>query len=742
MDAITAACHSKECAPPPAGVGGSSPLQEIIANSERILAKAKAVNSQNRKKKVPWKPMMTREEAEEWARDSKVQELTTFVGTKSKIERIKTNGFDLGKSNTGSGNVWGTGLYSSLSSKLVVLPDQNEDGSWGKRVEHPESAKYKTWKKRRPGGVGVVRLKVNVQNPATIEVNDPDSGSVTAMEHWVMKQVAGGKHLEGVDEVLGNREPTAADFTDPLGEIDWDAYERAEENFYNQSISERFSEFLQKNGYDSLIVTEDGFSDAVGGSQIVVFDPKNVTVVEPETDPSHHLFASAALVAAASLGSLSPDDLELWNIVSSQQPHPAGSHRALLASILAYTEAGGDFQDPSAYRLTQLQFQAQSLHQFVNFHTDRENRDWHGRFSKTLSGRLKQGVKKTEHTTSGERKNKIEPKSAKVLDVPSTKYGMKFDRKNARRPDVRAGKAWKGWDALPTTGFRPKAQPIHANEQHLQSKAIDKVVSGKVPLRTGYDPHILIDEKGEAHVIDGHHRVAMYMGMGREVMPSKVYDVRKSGPLPDVSTAKKLIDKALESKAQKVARKNLEAVKKVEKDATPDLQEVAERLPGGHLLGLDYRFKSEKSLTRKIADKSITKGIEPDDVKITDSLRYTFAFDHDTMAESTQAAMDSLVAKGYTLIESENFWSPGDAYNGINTLFQHQDGTIFEVQFHTDKSFQVKDKDIHKFYEEFRLPATNGKRRKELFDIMTKISDSQPTPPGIEKICCLKHRPL
>ena len=109
-----------------------------------------------------------------------------------------------------------------------------------------------------------------------------------------------------------------------------------------------------------------------------------------------------------------------------------------------------------------------------------------------------------------------------------SKYGVAYSPKNADKPEVKAANAFKEWDQLPTTPFRLSDQKINGQESHVKDKSIDKVVSGKEALREGYDPHILIDSKGDAYVIDGHHRVAMYTGLQRDVMPSKVLDLRKS----------------------------------------------------------------------------------------------------------------------------------------------------------------------------------------------------------------------
>lgn len=132
--------------------------------------------------------------------------------------------------------------------------------------------------------------------------------------------------------------------------------------------------------------------------------------------------------------------------------------------------------------------------------------------------------------------------SDKTLDVPSTAFGMEYSPRSIRRADVQAAKknAKEVFEALPTTDF-PIPQPgsemksdfgaLQATEALLVSRSINKVLAGE-PLRSGYDPYILITEDEKAFVIDGHHRVAMYVGLGKDTMPAKVLDLRKSKEQP------------------------------------------------------------------------------------------------------------------------------------------------------------------------------------------------------------------
>ncbi len=48
---------------------------------------------------------------------------------------------------------------------------------------------------------------------------------------------------------------------------------------------------------------------------------------------------------------------------------------------------------------------------------------------------------------------------------------------------------------------------------------------------------------------------------------------------------------------------------------------------------------------------------------------------------------------------------------------------------HMTHSFAAK-QETHAFYEEFRAPETAAARKQELFEMMTRMSDEIPVPPG------------
>lgn len=110
-------------------------------------------------------------------------------------------------------------------------------------------------------------------------------------------------------------------------------------------------------------------------------------------------------------------------------------------------------------------------------------------------------------------------------DAHVSKYGMIWNDGNDEIPEVLAAKDWPHWNELPTTPVPVKG--LRATEEYIGSRHVDKVLAGE-PLRSGYDPFVLIMPDGRRFIIDGHHRAAMYSGLKRDEMPVKLLDLRKN----------------------------------------------------------------------------------------------------------------------------------------------------------------------------------------------------------------------
>jgi hypothetical protein len=203
-----------------------------------------------------------------------------------------------------------------------------------------------------------------------------------------------------------------------------------------------------------------------------------------------------------------------------------------------------------------------------------------------------------------------------------------------------------------------------------------------------------------------------------------------------------------EQLSQTEAVKIINQVKRSEPAVSKDLQTVAKQT-GGEMVGFEYRFKSEESLTRKINDSTarettilLRKGIEQKDAfstalnkqtnKINDALRYTISFTAENYKAGYETTINSLREKGYKIDGAWNAWldagtSRDSGYRGINVTVISPSGQKFELQFHTPESFKMK-METHELYEEKRLNTTSFERKNEITKIMVEKAKTVPIP--------------
>ena len=106
--------------------------------------------------------------------------------------------------------------------------------------------------------------------------------------------------------------------------------------------------------------------------------------------------------------------------------------------------------------------------------------------------------------------------------VWSEDYGLIYDRRNEKVVERARGVPDAKRNALPVETL-PAGTPLQANEETLSKKSIDKVVSGAEPFREGYVIKLWRDNDGALHVVDGHHRVAMYHALSKPT-PVRIMD--------------------------------------------------------------------------------------------------------------------------------------------------------------------------------------------------------------------------
>ncbi|WP_294157144.1 hypothetical protein [uncultured Selenomonas sp.] len=144
-----------------------------------------------------------------------------------------------------------------------------------------------------------------------------------------------------------------------------------------------------------------------------------------------------------------------------------------------------------------------------------------------------------------------------------------------------------------------------------------------------------------------------------------------------------------EKGSRDLAKKLLAQAAAVESSVTQDMKRL--QTAEAKLLGLDYRMKSEDSLTRKIESDAAEKNISLERAAngMHDVLRYTLAIDAERYQETVPAVLEDLTASGYRIEKFNNAWG-GKYYQGINVQLTSPTGVPVELQLHTPQSFAIK----------------------------------------------------
>jgi len=217
---------------------------------------------------------------------------------------------------------------------------------------------------------------------------------------------------------------------------------------------------------------------------------------------------------------------------------------------------------------------------------------------------------------------------------------------------------------------------------------------------------------------------------GKEVAPGKIQAPTPQGgeAMPGALGEEDIVSMAA-SKIETLARA-------VEPHLTADIMGAA-TTAGGHPTGLEFKVKSEESLKNKIQGyQKLHPDWGPPQLKahLYDANRYTVLFTPDNTISGMTKVMDEMKGKGYQVIRTRNFWTYGDGtYKGINSVLRDQGGNYVELQFHTDQSIEVKEKQCHPLYKE-RDETDDPERYKALTAQMIAIWKEVPVPAGIEAI--------
>ena len=189
---------------------------------------------------------------------------------------------------------------------------------------------------------------------------------------------------------------------------------------------------------------------------------------------------------------------------------------------------------------------------------------------------------------------------------------------------------------------------------------------------------------------------------------------------------------ASEAKAKLYSEQLLSKVSKAEPKITSDMKRIAGK---NKLDGLEFRKKTAESLARKIIADSQAENISLSKAasKINDALRYTTIFGPDTFAKEYLKMKQKLIAEGYQVVKVKNTWLIDGPYKGVNTVVE-KEGIYFEMQYHTQESFDLKNGPLHKLYERYRDTKISKRERMRLYKEMLDLINKLEIPKNIERV--------
>lgn len=205
-----------------------------------------------------------------------------------------------------------------------------------------------------------------------------------------------------------------------------------------------------------------------------------------------------------------------------------------------------------------------------------------------------------------------------------------------------------------------------------------------------------------------------------------------------------MIETFAHKQARRLAQKLLAEAEEHEPRITADLQQIAREI-SSEIVGLENKFKSEESLTRKLlllvekdtTDMTFRQKLRKFARLNNDTLRYTFIFPTGEYTKCFREAIEKLEKTGF-VIPSNRVWNAWEnigtardtGYRGINVTVISSQNRKFEIQFHTEESFRLKT-ETHDLYRELRGLKTFDETRKKIIKEMLRLAKEVKRPKGI-----------
>jgi hypothetical protein len=176
-------------------------------------------------------------------------------------------------------------------------------------------------------------------------------------------------------------------------------------------------------------------------------------------------------------------------------------------------------------------------------------------------------------------------------------------------------------------------------------------------------------------------------------------------------------------------------VEREQEKISPAIRDIESQDPTRHLTGFEHRRKSRDRIKEKVYDDMDLLGRSPHEAisVLPDAIRYTFQYDESHYTRGVLKDVMRIREQGFRLEKLKNSWSD-DEYKGINSQWiEPGTGQRFELQFHTQISFEAK-QITHSSYERLRSHQADAFEEMVLHAFQRQVAAVVPVPPGAADI--------
>jgi hypothetical protein len=187
----------------------------------------------------------------------------------------------------------------------------------------------------------------------------------------------------------------------------------------------------------------------------------------------------------------------------------------------------------------------------------------------------------------------------------------------------------------------------------------------------------------------------------------------------------------LDSAANAYVEKRCEEIAEVERDVvSPVMREIEACDPERRLVGFDHRLKGLDRIKDKVAqvfNEQSELTVEEVVADVSDTIRFTFCYNEGRYAVGVREDIQRLKDQGFELDRLKNYWADAQ-YKGINSQWLVPgSGQRFEVQFHTQTSFEAKQL-THCAYERLRAGCADEREDGILAELQREVVEAIPIP--------------